>query len=102
MGVSDGTMIDPAAVLTMPNGSLSTSDSHIYYRIQFPINPARPDGHVGRWMTAKGSVSSGMPSPKSKPQLGHLFSAEVKTSSIHFGHLRSILAINSESCDRIG
>lgn len=45
----DGTMIDPAVVLTMPNGSLSASDSHLYYRIQFPINPARPDGHVGRW-----------------------------------------------------
>jgi len=46
----DGTMIRPTdAGTTFPNAQLVSGDGHVYFRVQFPVFPARPKAHVGRW-----------------------------------------------------
>lgn len=45
----NGNVIDATAIATMPHASLSSADGHQYYRIQFPVDPADPQAHAGRW-----------------------------------------------------
>jgi hypothetical protein len=45
----DGTLIAPEDVPLLPNVALVVAPGHLYFRVQFPVFPARPQAHIGRW-----------------------------------------------------
>ena len=46
----DGTIIRPGdAGTTFPNVQFVYGEGHYYFRVQFPPDPARPEGHIGVW-----------------------------------------------------
>jgi len=46
----DGTIIRPGdAGITFPNVLFVPGDGHVYFRVQFPTFPSRPNAHLGRW-----------------------------------------------------
>lgn len=45
----DGTQIRPSDVAALPNVSFQQGQGHLYFRLQFPAFPRRPEAHIGRW-----------------------------------------------------
>lgn len=61
----DGTIIDESNLASFPNFKLQRSQGHLFYRVQFPAFPDRPEAHIGRWriwvqnMTSRGVIVTG-------------------------------------------
>lgn len=45
----DGTILNASDISSMSNGDAVFHNTHLYYRLQFPVKPNLPEMHIGKW-----------------------------------------------------
>jgi hypothetical protein len=77
----NGKIIDGGNINTFPNASLHYAQQHIYYRLQFPVFPTQPKGHIGRWKVWVENFFKRQPTEESFNDVNLVFTVMCKARS---------------------